>query len=118
MNTELVEPILRGIAHPHTALTEEELAQVRADLALVEPHACTCRTWRQYFNSAGVIVKTEPVDPECGKPAVVQRMTACGHVGYRCAEHNENGQGYPTDYCIGCNGIFPVGTHTIAVLPL
>lgn len=109
----LVEPILRGIAHPHTALTPEELAQVRADLALVEPKRCQARVWMH--GPGGV--NARPATPECGKPAVLQRLSACGYVSYRCAEH-VSGLGYSTTYCPNCNKVFPADTHLVAELPL
>ncbi len=82
LRPRLVEPILRGIAHPHTALTEEELAQVRADLELAEPKTCQ---WVRRLKLVG--------QPEqrirCKRQASVQRLMVCGATGYRCDEHRQ-----------------------------
>ncbi len=102
---------------PKQALTPEELAQVRADLALVEPHACTSRVWWHMVDADGYARQARPRGPECGKPAVVQRLLACGYVGYRCAEHEANGHGYRTSYCPGCNLVCEGDAHVVAVLP-
>lgn len=104
----LVEPILRGIAHPHTALTEAELAQVRADLELAEPKKCQ-RLWRKSRSDVASEVA-------CEQRAVVQRLMVCGEFDYRCEEHMHQLARFASCKC-GWRGEH-VEDHIAAVLPL
>lgn len=100
---------------PKQALTPEELAQVRADLALVEPHRCMMR----YENRL-----TGYVTSECGKPAVVEHLYACGRSTYYCREHVDNPDATnpgrnPTGHmiCPQCRFQGQRSEHLTAVLP-
>lgn len=105
--TELVEPILRGIAHPHTALTEEQLAEVRADLELAEPKKCTLR----YINRV-----TGEHTEECGRLAVVDELWACGRSTYACDQHEASSLAIIN--CRQCGQRCRPEQHLVAVVPL
>ncbi len=96
---------------PKQALTPAELAQVRADLALVEPHACT---YRLVFRRDKVITH---IDDECGKPATVEVLFACGHSTYACPEHEPKNWTGAFMYCRNCNAQTSRDEHLVAVLP-
>jgi hypothetical protein len=109
--SELPVRLVTPPAHPHTALTPAELAQVRLDLELAEPKTCNFQLW------GGSLPHPEPVSPECGKVAVQQRLLACGAVRYQCAEHATPNPAL-SYFCPICKDHSVASDHIIAEMPL